>query len=156
MEPLLTGPTEPRDKEGRKLPREFTATTTFSVSFRNFVELGKFASMLSTQENVSIQQISWELTDDTKASLGTESRVLAVKDAVDKAKDCSKALGRGKVTVTAIIPGTTVISNPLLQPGDAGHGHESCRQEASGAGGLKFATENVSFNCNVTVKYKIA
>lgn len=157
MKALSTGSTAPRDQEGKKLPREFTATTTFSVRFCDFDELGSFSSMLSTKENVSVQQILWELTDDTKASLGTESRVAAIKDATSQAKDYAEALSRGKVTATEVICGNGGVYS---YPHYAGYHRMRRRRSAvgGGAGGedLNFEAESVSFTCNVTVKYEAA
>lgn len=155
MQTLSTGSHVPRDKEGTKLAREYTTSTTFSVRFRDFAELGSFASMVSTMENVSVQTISWELTDATKASLGTLSRNEAIKDAMHQANDYSKALGRGEATAYEVIGGTGGVNQAQYY---GGHGHGGYRGGGGGGGGgagdeeLNFEPENVSFSCSVTVK----
>jgi hypothetical protein len=153
MKTLSTSSNVPTNREGMKLPREYTASTTFSVRFRDFTELGSFASMLATMENVSVREISWELTDATKAGLGTKSRIEAIKNANHQAMDYSEALARGGVTAYEVIGGHEGINKSQYY---LGHGHGGYRGGGGGAGGedLNFEPENVSFSCNVTVKYK--
>jgi len=156
MKTLSTGSHLPQDRDGKKLPREYTASTTFSVRFKDFAELGSFASMISRMENVSVQQVSWELTDATKASLGSKSRIEAIKNAMQQANDYSQALGRGEVIATEVIGGHGGVN---YGQNYASHGHGGYYGGGSGAAGaeeLNFEPENVSYVCNVTVKYKTA
>lgn len=141
--------------DGKKLPREYKASTSFIVRLCSFTELGTFASMLATMENVSVQEVSWELTDATKAGLGTKSRIEAIKNANEQARDYCKALGRGEVTAREVIGGHSGIGQAQYY---GGHGHGGYRGGGGGAGGedLNFEPENVSFSCNVTVKYQAA
>lgn len=155
MKTLFTGSHVPTNRDGTKLPREYSANTAFSVRFCNFTELGNFASMLATMENVSVRDISWELTDATKAILGTKSRVEAIKNANNQAKDYSEALARGEVTAYEVTGGNEGIN---LAQYSSGHGHGGYGGGGGGAGGedLNFEPENVSFSCTVTVKYRAA
>lgn len=156
MKTLSTGSHLPQAQAGKKLPREYTASTTFSVRFKDFAELGSFASMISRMENVSVQQVSWELTDATKASLGTKSRIEAIKNAMQQANDYSQALGRGEVIATEVIGGHGGVNYGQSY---ASHGHGGYYGGGAGAAGaeeLNFEPENVSYVCNVTVKYKTA
>jgi hypothetical protein len=152
MKTLHTSSVVRADREGKKLPREFTASTSFSVRFCDVAELGSFASMLTTMENVSVQQISWELTDATKAGLGTRGRIEAIRDANHQAKDYAEALGRGEVTAYEVTGGHSGISAQAHHYG--GHGHAAYLGGGGGGGEeLNFEPENVGFACNVTVKY---
>lgn len=92
----------PRAKNGRELktaPKEYTATTTAEVVFRDLELLGRLANELSAMENVSITQTEWRLTDATHASICREARVNAMKDAVQKAEDYAGVVGREVVAV---------------------------------------------------------
>ncbi|KAI3400346.1 hypothetical protein diail_3363 [Diaporthe ilicicola] len=87
----------PRDKNGRELKsaaKEYTATTTAEVVFRDLDLLARLATELSAMENVSITQTSWRLTDATHAAICREARINAMKDAVQKAEDYAGVVGR--------------------------------------------------------------
>lgn len=87
----------PRDKNGREIKsaaKEYTATTTAEVVFRDLELLARLANELSAMENVSITQTSWRLTDATHAAICREARVNAMKDAVQKAEDYAGVVGR--------------------------------------------------------------
>ena len=156
MTSLSTGSYFSRSEEGKKLPREYTAATSFSVRFKDFAELGTFATMVSTMEYVNVQNISWELTDATKASLGTTSRIEAIKNAMYKARDYSTALGRKDVTAYEVNDGHGGVNANKYY---GGHGHGGYRGGGGGGSGneeLNFEPENVSFSCNVIVKCNAA
>lgn len=92
----------PRAKNGRELktaPKEYTATTTAEVVFRDLELLARLANELSAMENVSITQTEWRLTDATHASICREARIKAMKDAVQKAEDYAGVVGREVVAV---------------------------------------------------------
>lgn len=92
----------PRAKNGRELktaPKEYTATTTAEVVFRDLELLARLANELSAMENVSITQTEWRLTDATHAAICREARVKAMKDAVQKAEDYAGVVGREVVAV---------------------------------------------------------
>ncbi|KAK7699877.1 hypothetical protein SLS64_011307 [Diaporthe eres] len=92
----------PRAKNGRELktaPKEYTATTTAEVIFRDLELLARLANELSAMENVSITQTEWRLTDATHATICREARVKAMKDAVQKAEDYAGVVGREVVAV---------------------------------------------------------
>ncbi|KAL1869589.1 hypothetical protein Daus18300_005443 [Diaporthe australafricana] len=87
----------PRDKNGREIKsaaKEYTATTTAEVVFRDLELLARLATELSAMENVSITQTSWRLTDATHEAICREARVKAMKDAVQKAEDYAGVVGR--------------------------------------------------------------
>ena len=155
MTSLSTGSHFPRNDEGKKLPREYTATTSFSVRFKDFAELGTFATMVSTMEFVMVQNISWELTDATKTSLGTKSRKEAIKNAMHKANDYSEALGRKDVIASDVIDGHGGVNSSQYYGSHGGHGGSRVGG-GSGSEELNFEPENVSFSCNVVVKCKAA
>lgn len=92
----------PKAKNGRELktaPREYTATTTAEVIFRDVELLARLANELSAMENVSITQTEWRLTDATHDAICREARVNAMKDAVQKANDYAGVVGREVVAV---------------------------------------------------------
>ena len=86
-------------KTGRKL---FTARTTLDVHFRDFKKLSDMVVHLSTLPFVHLQGITWKLTDETKAKLGEEARLEALRNAIKRANAYAGVIGREKVTPVKI------------------------------------------------------
>jgi len=148
---LSTSSYRPTDDKGRKLDRVFFARTSFEIKVRDFERLGSLATTLSTMPFVSISQVEWRLTDATKASLASESRREAVKDAVVKARDYAAVLGRGEPEAVDVSDGSGsygqgVRSRVAVHGGGNGRG-----QQASEV--LDFEPESVQLNTRVTVKF---
>jgi uncharacterized protein YggE len=151
---LSTSSYRPTDDKGRKLDCIFFARTSFEIKVRDFERLGSLATTLSTMPLVSISQVEWRLTDATKASLASESRREAIKDAVVKARDYAAVLGRGK-------PEAVEISDGSGSFGSYGQGFRSrVAVQGSGYGRaqqegeiLDFEPESVQLNTTVTVKF---
>jgi uncharacterized protein YggE len=151
---LSTSSYQPTDDKGRKLDRLFFARTSFEIKVRDFERLGSLATTLSTMPLVSISQVEWRLTDATKASLASESRREAVKDAVVKARDYAAVLGRGTPEAVEVSDGSGtfgsygqgVRSRVAVHGGGNGRG-----QQASET--LDFEPESVQLNTTVTVKF---
>ncbi|KAL8833021.1 MAG: hypothetical protein Q9170_004567 [Blastenia crenularia] len=89
----------PRDKDNKELPREFTATTSVTAIFRDFTKLGEVTSSLLRMPYVEVAKTQWRLTDATLESLGSESRKMAMQDAIKKAGDYASVLGRTPVAI---------------------------------------------------------
>lgn len=109
----------PRAKNGREIktaPKEYTATTTAEVVFRDMELLARLANELSAMENVSITQTEWRLTDATHETICREARVKAMKDAVQKAEDYAGVVGREVVAVKVEDgPANVAHSGPMKQ-----------------------------------------
>lgn len=151
---LSTSSYRPTDDKGKKLDRLFFARTSFEIKVRDFERLGSLATTLSTMPLVSISQVEWRLTDATKASLASESRREAIKDAVVKARDYAAVLGRGT-------PEAVEVSDGNGNFGSYAHGFRS-RVAAYGGGDgrgqqeseiMDFEPESVQLNTTVTVKF---
>lgn len=151
---LSTGSYRPTDAKGGKLDRLFFARTSFEIKVRDFERLGSLATTLSTMPLVSISQVEWRLTEATKASLASESRREAVKDAVVKATDYAAVLGRGKPEAVEVSDGN----------GNFGSYAQDFRSRAAVHGGgygygqqegeiLNSEPESVQLNTTVTVKF---
>jgi uncharacterized protein YggE len=153
MNALSTYSTLPTDKEGNKLARQYHARTTFEVKFRDFNKLGSFATSLSTMAHISITNIKWSLRDMTRDSLASQSRKMALKDAITKADDYAEVLGKKKVDVYEIIDShygvsTTVNSHYM------GHWKRARMNTVSDVDVLSFEPEGVNINTNITVKFR--
>ena len=103
---------------------------------------------------VSISKVEWRLTDATKASLASQSRREAVKDAVIKAGDYAAVLGRGKPEAVEVSDGNGNFSSygqsyrTRAAVHGGGHGHGQQDGEI-----LDLEPESVQLNTTVTVKF---
>ena len=112
------------------------------------------ATTLLTMPLVSISKVEWRLTDATKASLASESRREAVKDAVIKAGDYAAVLGRGKPEAVEVSDGDGNFSSYAqgFHSRVAVHRGEYGRGQQEGEI-LDLEPESVQLNTTVTVKF---
>ena len=107
-------------------------------------------------KHVTISNIDWRLTDATRASLGSQSRQDAVKDAVLKAQDYAAVLMRGKPEAFEVLDGSNNYNSyPMGTHQMRGHGHGGGSYADQQQGEvLDFEPESVQLNSSVTVKFK--
>ncbi|KAE8355895.1 hypothetical protein BDV28DRAFT_16738 [Aspergillus coremiiformis] len=152
MSSISTGSYIPwdHDKEEHRA-RVYTARTNFEVKFRDFSKLGEFVSDVASDPFVSVRDIDWQLTDETKQQLGQENRKLAVWDALAKAKDYAGALN---------------LSNPRPVEIDDVEGHASpapyayakrglARQGSGNEEALNFVPESCEIQCSVKMRLEV-
>jgi uncharacterized protein len=104
-------------------------------------------------KHVNISSIEWRLTDATKASLASQSRQDAVRNAVVKARDYAAVLGRERPEAVEVTDGSGGFGG--YAPAHmrmAGHGGERMRGQQQGEV-LDFEPESVQLNSTVTVKF---
>ncbi|EME46137.1 hypothetical protein DOTSEDRAFT_78518 [Dothistroma septosporum NZE10] len=77
----------PYDNDGNEKPRQYKASVTFDIRFKEFKALGRFGTKVSSLNHVEVKNISWILTTDTEKSFQSKLRRDAAKDAMDKARD---------------------------------------------------------------------
>jgi uncharacterized protein YggE len=83
-----------RDDTTPEKPREYTASSSFEVTFQKFEEMGNLLAQLSEIPFVAINRTHWQLTEPTKRALEVESRKAAMSNAVGKANDLAEVIGR--------------------------------------------------------------
>lgn len=96
MTSLTTTSRTPIDNHGNPLKdaeRIYSAVTAFDIRVRDFDKLGPFATRLSTFQHLKIKTIEWTLTEPTKKTFESELRIMAAKDAQQRARDYAQALG---------------------------------------------------------------
>ena len=71
--------------------RQYSANSSFTVKFKDFTKLSEIATDLTVQEFVTVNGVTWTLTDATRDALASENRRKAVADAMLKAKDYAGA-----------------------------------------------------------------
>ena len=143
----------PYDAKGKALQRVHSASSGFEVVFRDFETLGHVASELFLMPHVTINHISWRLTDPTLRALGADSRKLAMQDAILKANDYSKVVGREVVPVKITDEGDSV--SGITVRSIAFRTSDSRRRTAgqSAPDGISLAPEKVVLAGSVLVKF---
>lgn len=144
----FTGGNEPR-------PRVYHAEVKISANFRNYTTLSEFTATLLCLSNIEILGIDWQLTAPTKKSLGSESRKLAMLDAVEKARDYAEVIGREVVAVEVKEPSSwefgygrpaaMLPQMPQMPGGSAGGGAEK---------GLDLTPQNIELKHTLQVKFR--
>lgn len=140
----------PKDKEGKELKREYNASTTFHIIFRNFEKLGEVATGLSRTPRVAIRSTQWRLTDATVESLGSESRQAAMRDAIHKAKDYADVLGRDVVAIEVSDTGARSHGRTMQGAGRS----RGTMVNTQGVDGLSIEPEDVELSTSINVKFQ--
>jgi uncharacterized protein YggE len=148
------------DKEGEKTKQYlYNAHTTFEIKFADFTTLGSLCSDFANTPLVSVKNISWRLTEKTKASLAGESRKLAVEDAVTQARDLAAAVGKAAIKPLEInADSTSPFGVGTTRPTPGGLFGQT-RAAAQGRGGpaadaLNFEPEEVELSCTVRIRFE--
>jgi hypothetical protein len=140
-----------------RLTSAYIAQTQASrFKFRDFAKMGSMATMLSTMPNVTINNITWALTDATKKSLETQSCKLSVENAVAKARDFADTFGieANAVGAMELTDGRGIT---------AGSAHRNVRMgKAMTVGGLgagesmlSFESEEIKLQSSITVRFVV-
>ncbi|KAE8373952.1 hypothetical protein BDV26DRAFT_270905 [Aspergillus bertholletiae] len=152
MSSISTGSYLPWDHDKQEhRTRVYTARTSFEVKFQDFSKLGEFVSDVAKDPLVSVRDVDWQLTDDTKQQLGQECRKLAVLDALAKAKDYAGALNMSNLRPVEI---------------DDSHGHASpsiyasarmapAFADSAGEQALNFVPESCQIECSVKMRLEV-
>ncbi|KAJ6132495.1 hypothetical protein N7471_007710 [Penicillium samsonianum] len=91
---LQTRSQVPMNKSGNPLPTVYYATLSLNAVFQDFKKLDEIVGKLISYPNVEILSLDWYLTEATQKALSSEARTEAMSDAVRKANDYSRVIGR--------------------------------------------------------------
>lgn len=91
---IFTGFFNGYDHRGEPTGPTYHASISYTIHFRYFSKLSEIVARLIEFPNIKIDSIEWCLTDETKQSLASESRKLAMQDAIQKANDYAELIGR--------------------------------------------------------------
>jgi uncharacterized protein YggE len=135
----------------------YRAATTIEVRFADFEKLSAACADLTRLPYVSIRSLSWSLSENTTASLASESRRQAVADAVAKAQDFGKAFGRDKITPVEITDENSLAAPQRMPP--LAFGSAITRSTAptgtqAPESGLSFEPEEVNIRCSVRIRFE--
>lgn len=152
--------------------RQFNASISFDIRFKEFKALGGFGARLSALPHVEVPNIDWILTEATEKSYRSQLRKEAARDALQKARDYCEVMNCTNVRPVELEEGynspATFSSAPrrvravqaqempgrsrmMAQhaPGFAPDVGEDERDESP----LEFRPEEVRMSMNVTVKF---
>lgn len=143
----------------QKKERHHRASATFEITFSDFASLGPACTDLANIEHVSISSIRWQLTEATRKALEEENRTKAVQDAVAKASQFAKAVGKLTVTPVEMNDGSSGALNPSFGGGGLFGAAAPTRTGALGARhdpseSLNFEPEELSVQCSVNCKFE--
>jgi uncharacterized protein YggE len=93
---------KPWNNEGKQLPPVFHARIGFTVKFSDFDALGRWIEAVAATESVTVESVTWALTEARETAVTAEVRSRAVKDAVAKAGVYAQSIGLGSVKALAI------------------------------------------------------
>ncbi|MCJ1432706.1 hypothetical protein MMC27_002063 [Xylographa pallens] len=149
MTALTTKTYIPEDRQGNPLPpRLYSANTSFQVIFRDFEKLAEVAGMLFTTPHVSIVSTKWRLTDVTLAGLASETRQMAMRDAVRKAEDLAEVVGRQVFAVEITDHGSLSGARTMQTARKA-----SPSSGVQGIGTLALEPEDVELSASLSAKF---
>ncbi|KAI0129749.1 hypothetical protein BJ170DRAFT_286252 [Xylariales sp. AK1849] len=105
----------PGDWNGKRkvYERQYTATTSHEVVFRDLAMLAETANGLSSMPHVTVDRTEWRLTDSTRAEIERDARKKAIANAVQKAEDYAGVVGRNIVAVDIKDGQASFLSAPL-------------------------------------------
>ena len=144
----------PLDYQTRKpQPRVYHASSSFEVFFRNFETLGHVASKLFLTSHVTVNSISYRLTEPSLQALGAESRKQAMADAIAKAKDYASVLGREVVAVKVTDEGASAGGMTAQSRAQQQVYMASMPSSQAASDGLSLTPEKVVLTGSIRVKF---
>ncbi|KAJ5958719.1 uncharacterized protein N7479_005869 [Penicillium vulpinum] len=96
---LQTQSHAPKDNKGESLPTVYYANLSLNALFQDFTKLNEIVGKLILYSNIEIQSLDWCLTEATQKALSSKSREEAMRDAVQRANDYTRVIGREVVAV---------------------------------------------------------
>jgi len=144
---LGTSSDTPCSSDGVELDRKYTATTSFKLEFRDFTRLSSVTTQLLAIPDVSIGYTNWRLWGETRRSLGSRSRKMAVQEALAKAKDLAEAAGYRSVKPIEIVDEYSEEETQSEMPAGRLVGY-------GGDAALYFVPEEIHVKTKVTVKLR--
>lgn len=102
LEPVRTRSWRPFHDQGRILPMRYAASTSFSITFRDFVALATLGDETGAIEGVTLDGVDWQLTDDHRRAIEDEVLAEAVRLARRRALVIAEAEGHHHVDAVEV------------------------------------------------------
>lgn len=114
MDAITTTNWQPRDERGRAQARQYRAECHAQVTFKDFFALSTAVSRWAERPTMSVGQVEWRLTDETRARIEADVLVAALADAHQRATIAAGYLGAPTLRVVEV-----------ADPGLLGGGHDA-------------------------------
>ncbi|KAL2842196.1 hypothetical protein BJY01DRAFT_216931 [Aspergillus pseudoustus] len=150
-----------RTESMSKASKQHATSVVFDVEFADFTALGAVAAQLSAVEFVHPLGIEWRLTDATKEVVASGARAEACAEALKKARDYTRGLGRedgaGRIEAVDVLEcgsgsgsggnGGFKVLDVLMDRGQ--------RYSSSGDLGWSFQPAEIEFRVDLDVKFVV-
>ena len=144
----------PWNAEGKQLPVVHHARTQLQVKFSDFAQMSTWLSQVSSVEGFRVERIEWALTAAHRSSLVREVRMVAVRDAQEKAQAYADALDLGQVHVVAVADAGMLGEG--LEPSHANPVAFSRAAAPEGDGTVTFVPQDVSVAARVDARFALS
>lgn len=149
----------PWSQDGAQLPFMHYAEFGVTVEFSDFAAASRWVEDAARIEGLTINRLSWELTDATREKVTAETRMRAVESALQKAGDYAAAIGLG---LGAPVP--VALADPGMlgdHPGDGGGGPVPMMARAAafdasgGSPELALRPDEIAVSCAVDARFVV-
>ncbi len=141
----------PWNDQGKQLPLVHHAQVPFTATYVDVAALSDWLNDIAQRDGISIGDITWDLTPDTRARVEREVATEAIGVAVERASAYAAALGLGTVTPTEV--------GDVGLTGDGGAKHaraamfaHSATEDSVGPG-LDFQPGQITVNAAVEARF---
>ena len=143
----------PWSNDGQQLPFVYSAAIDFEVRFADFSVLNSFYLEVAVLTEVSVEGVTWSLTEPAHLAAVTEVRGLAVHDAQARALTYARALKFEAVVPREIAEPGMLGSGPAPMPGYAS---DAMMRSAKAGGGPELKPQDIEMTVRVDAKFETA
>lgn len=141
---LRTWSNRPWNSDGLQLPLVHHAQVDFHAKFRDFGAISGWLARAMKIQGFAVDHIEWTLTEARAEQLTADSRVEAVRAAVEKAQAYADALGLGQVRCSELADAGMLGSGPTMASDQA-----MFARMAGGGPEVSFAPEDIEIRTEV-------
>lgn len=155
MDAVSTSNWQPRDHLGQPQARQYRAHCQARVTFKDFFTLSAAVSRWGEQPAISVGQVEWNLTDETRDRVKADVLVAALADAHQRASIAAGYLGQPVLRVVEV-----------ADPGLLGRGEESSPMPpalfargaamAASEGGVELSPQEITISSELHVQFETA
>jgi uncharacterized protein YggE len=146
----------PWNQDGAQLPPVHHAEVGFTAEFSDFSALARWVEDAARINGAVIHQVTWELTEATRATVTAQARTRAIADAVEKASAYAAAVGLPAPVPVALADPGMLGDRPA---GDGGGMMPAMAMRATkfdstgGAPELALRPEELTVSCTVDARF---
>ena len=142
----------PWDQNGRQLAPVHHAQARIRVTFRDLDVLGGFLDDVGARGGVSVEEVSWALTEEHDREFARDARRRAVADAERRARDYAEAAGLTTVTFTSLAD-VGLLDDPSGGPRRGKRGENWMVQSAPVGASPELSPEDIVVTAEVEARF---